>query len=1237
MLPADVESWLRANPEANLRDLRDLCSRSPLSGSELARAIAGVCSFLADTPASDASRDPALAVLALLAVRAPVDELALHVAALLPVLIANLDSDLPELSNALHLLWVADPATAESTLRHRGLSNPHAGVRLAATRELRKWIDGVGGRFAFRRFTPYYVRLLRDPDSAVRMAAYEQIVSFFSHAKQPAKDDVANIMAAVGIHADLRLKICRNIGLAPSSDPAAAKTVLVDVSAKAPVEKPAGAPSGDAIGAPGISPSFGEVNTAIAAPQISDLDEIAKMDSPELAHSNPAPPQSPEPSYLASALQFEIVHDKQYPVQPVSISWRPHSAEEFLDSIDQSLSCFDGKETDANWEERQRAVQRFRAALQSPLQLNADVVREALRLLARPLCEVLTSMRTTLVVETVHAIKDCAQLYADSPAFAEMFDPFYEPLARISAGVKRITSSLAHVAVCALIIASPGVSQRQFQAISQQGRSIKGFQRAHAMYWLKLVILTSYARGSGLADKQREIETLVSACLSSADREAREAARDTFWDVRRLWPEAYQSICSRVNPNVIRLMENERRGAKSADRLPTNSRLPANAMKPLRPQDAAQLPLRSNAATQGGAQSPVRSPARSPTPKPAVRRIPPQVPSPPVGGQRSFTPVPQLRPELVTPRSKTALGMRPLDASTDIPLPSRISSNLHTDMPLTQTVSVASPLPSDMPVSLRSDLSLENAADAHMGAVSAQLPSDIPIFTQLGSPAAHENDSVDAVRLSLLDLSVMGEESGVDDTERLLVDAGRHNDGKASVASISTDSEFNISEEVVIEVVSDGGAQRLTSSDNGPLSASTKTASSTSSSPELAKPGEQSLEPFILDFSDRPSVADAARKDVSAVLRSLASQQKTAAETRQILEVIKSAVGDGTDLVKIVCAGDMFVTNEERKGAEKLLLILDSQVGPRESSVDSQITSSPFNTPRAGSPRSNLSGRGESMSLDEDSVESVSDSEQQPSQSNSKKLLLLPSTETECRLFFDTLVLHVENGTATSPELRTLAALAIAMTTTQASGHSRPAIFIWKAEYAHRLAAPAIAFLLQGRNRPEVLLDALILLRAVLEYASVDATALLDALLVIDESAISAPVRDVLLPQLVTILLHHSESAAPELVGAILARRTSAGSSGAALRVKTLVQAICVPGRFPERVASLASQFPDLSQALIDAVQHREARVRKEIYPLMLALHGFENSIFDEVFAGMSSGQQRLLKHYLEIREPSAS
>lgn len=1217
-----------------LKEIDEECSRGTVSDDFFQMCVGPVSNLMEMLAPGNPLRAPVLQSVLNLVKSADSHILGSYMPVLLPLIINFLDIEnlpfnnsaetLPEaISCVLLLMWLRDRVITESALKKCGLKNVDSNIRLASILELGKWIKAMSGRFAFKRFTPYLVTMLKDPDQRVRLASYKQIVQFFKHAKPAAKYDLDNVLKSNGIQEDLIKKIHQNIDL-NSTD-----SSMISSNS-----------SSDQLSSRSVSPEQPPKQNSISP----NLMKTTKQQNKAVNQSKISLPGSPDSSYIDRALNFDIFNAPQYATQPITSRMQVYSDDMFLNEIEKELHHFEGRETEHNWLPRQKAIQKYRAMLPAinTGQLSLLAVKDGMRMLTRPLCETITSMRTTLVLEAMNAIKDTAQIY-QSNTFSEVFDPFYEVLAKISSGVKKITSSMAHVTMCTLIIKSPVVSTRQFATISQECRSIKGFQQVYALYWLKIVIVTCYARSSSLLDKQMEIEKIIVKSVSFADKEVRVAGRDLLWDVKCLWPEAYTSISAQVNPSVIKLMLSEKEKSSThmaaANNVSTSRVVTGNTrMKPLvgrsprhQPNDDDPFKV-STAASLGNMGKLQRSM------------------SPMLKSHSTFSNT-ALRP-------KTALGVRdgPFNAQvalarpssagySNIEPPSQISSNIRTETMGNKTVEFPFNLPSDMPVNIPSDL-------------PSIIPSSVP-----DKLVRNERNGTSEESTSFNNMDVDSS-----DRSQPQIDINENENKNENKNENENDQNSRDDMDIV-----DTEPQDL-SSPRGPAA-------------------EESLRQTFSDLSvseindiniyDSKSIVTAGRKNIISVLKKLSTSKCSEFDMRTVLDLLDCTAQNPVNIPNLIRQGlkeSVFVTEAEKAGCYKMLNILEGKENPKvlediNLALNSSHSSGSYEqhvllgSPRrrnvkpmggdiTGSSFSKVDIYHEEADAEKVPQDSMTDIPLPADGSSMNKMAdnschsinttftntAFPDDPHDCKNYIVNLLQELKDNTAGPSSLSALSVLVTAMHTEIDTSSIKQALVIWNQNgYADELSKIIVPFLSQA-SAEVIIRHTLILLRSLLVVIPLDQDTLLPVLVKINLAKPSLVVTEVLIPAIAHAALTHEITDANKILAALTEQCDAENPAHSVLfklrvinQIITLSQPQSTPLQPQTNLANpaasiLESQFNKLGLALQSSIKHSDVSVRKEVYPLLVNLAKQNQQAVDLATTGMSAGQKKLLTYYQEMK-----
>lgn len=1039
---------------------------------------------------------------------------------LLSYLVSSLWLEIPQLASSLWLLWLADRRAAELALREHGLTSPKPSVKLASVKELESWVDAVQGKIAFRKFTPSMVRLLRDECPEVRLAAYSLLVKFFAKAKAPAREDLADIMRKNQLNDALREKLFAAIR----------KTAGESISEQ------------------------------------SKMDNTKPPSRPETSQSGRSN-SSPTPPDLKTnrIATLAIKNDPLYPMQNLEPLHNDSDAE-FMTRTSELLASFEGKETEGNWSSRQIAVQTYRRMLRSQPQPSKAAIRESFKLLQRRLSDALLSMRTTLVMDTCQAVKDTAQSLSQSLFYSDLFDPLLDNLAKVAGGVKRITAKAANIAICAFIIESPALSNRQFQCILQESRNLKPHARESAYYWLNCALVTSEI--SSLAPRQFEIEQIMLKAIADAAPAGRIQGRDLYWVATVLWPELAANVEKRLSPTALKTLQKS---------MPNQNSMASPSRPASRPRSRppAQLPIRPISQLASGS-SHDSSDRKSP-----VENEGPRTPSP-LQSKASFMFENQLNNALrKTPRNSAPASPRLTKSDfsrTPSATPSRASSRPGSRVP-----------------------SCNNSPDSNLRKELAMHSAD-PLAQSIADLSVQDVELPDHTQLAAVDFHSRA--SIVEATRRNAVEVLR----QLASANISTTLARS-----VVTIIRDASPEFSSSSAVGRF---------IHNDVEQATQTQREGYLRLLRLLDYESVSEV---ELISAGRQTNGKENPENLPKGIFSPVKQAEG---------------IENESLHG--KLFEFPSTNL----STVGSPIRDQIYVDSESGEDSSNLSVISSASSL------SLSAASHQPS-ANTKLarqefLSPFPSSLPECKLEISKMVEAVKTCSCTSENLAKLAVLVTAASaaTNLPSSPLHSVVTTWRQHFTYdmQLRDAILPFLSRKPDSVniETVIVGLVVLRALLLSDSVphaavylDPVACIRTLCSVSDHFAnqSLELDDKLLPELADIVAKRSARSTSshaffDYLSSVLGSDSStiAGSIASkvlCLRAATQATELCFP-------QFTSSERQTLEQMVNVGIQNNDARVRKEVYPLLLVMNRCDENLADNAARALSGGQKQLFSYYLE-------
>lgn len=253
------------------------------------------------------------------------------------------------------------------------------------------------------------------------------------------------------------------------------------------------------------------------------------------------------------------------PLYALDLAIKSQSADEYLLQLAfaDMAPHFANKETERNWVLREKSIVKLRAMLRGDLTETRLALVGSVRDHAEGICKGLLSLRTTLAAHSCQFVKELAIiLEEDADPLVECFLP---TLIRLCLTTKQITLANANVAVCAFLTSTTlhaRTSQRIVAAASDKSASM----RACSALWLQICILREEAAPDYAL-------RCLPKLLADAALPVRQAAKDAFWLLQEVAPDAAEQLLSRLDANIV----------KALDRFRTTTSRSASALSRTRP------------------------------------------------------------------------------------------------------------------------------------------------------------------------------------------------------------------------------------------------------------------------------------------------------------------------------------------------------------------------------------------------------------------------------------------------------------------------------------------------------------------------------------------------------------------------------------------------------------------------------------------------------------------------------
>lgn len=259
------------------------------------------------------------------------------------------------------------------------------------------------------------------------------------------------------------------------------------------------------------------------------------------------------PSLSVLSIQF-LLDDPMYAIESI-IPEKIISIETFKREISEMTIAFEGKETEFNWQQRDKNISRLRSLLRgNDSKQDQDLLIWAFKYLSSGILKGAHSLRTTLSSSSCQLVKEISIIL--NHGIDSISDIFISSIIKLTALSKKITHTVANITVSALY-ANTSYSYRALNYIPAILNEKNIQPRIYSAKWLRIIIychrnVKSVIESSGGRDI---IESCIFKGLSDASPGVREEMRQTFWTFNEIWPSVGQSMLSRMDFSIRKILE----------------------------------------------------------------------------------------------------------------------------------------------------------------------------------------------------------------------------------------------------------------------------------------------------------------------------------------------------------------------------------------------------------------------------------------------------------------------------------------------------------------------------------------------------------------------------------------------------------------------------------------------------------------------------------------------------------
>lgn len=271
--------------------------------------------------------------------------------------------------------------------------------------------------------------------------------------------------------------------------------------------------------------------------------------------SRPASTSISTSSQATSLLNIDfLINDQQYSLDSVTPE-NLFSADEFKREVTDMMPVFEGKETEFNWQQREKHISKLRSYLRGngPTHF-LEALMWSFKYASGGILKAANSLRTTLSSSACQLIKEMAIILGSN--LDPIADTFLSNIIKMTALSKKISHANANLASSA-IIANTSYSIRVLNHI-QLLMSEKNIQpRLYSGKWFRIILYRHRAAKSSIESSggREIIESCIYKGLSDASPGVREEMRQAFWAFNEVWPHSGQSTLARLDSSTRKALE----------------------------------------------------------------------------------------------------------------------------------------------------------------------------------------------------------------------------------------------------------------------------------------------------------------------------------------------------------------------------------------------------------------------------------------------------------------------------------------------------------------------------------------------------------------------------------------------------------------------------------------------------------------------------------------------------------
>ncbi|KAK9761267.1 suppressor of tub2 mutation [Basidiobolus ranarum] len=382
--------------------------------------------------------------------------------------------------------------------------------------------------FSLKPYVPYLVKLLEDSQDPVRECSKEALVLLFSSAPPHIKQHLRKEMQKNKIRSGIAEYINSRVFNANSTSEGNPTIHTAPSHKKRPRTS---SDSGHSSGEVSLDDYEVEPHYPVADNQNgSNVNEMSIS-----GRSTPIPSSDTE----TEAIQI-------------------YDAKEFESELLKIASKFNGKETEENWESREKAWKRLSGIIHgdAPSRYNMIMV-QGLRALLPKILDSMHTLRTTLAVTTLTLLRDLAK------TLKTMFDPYMDitltNLLKLGTQTKRIVAQ-ASFKTTKVLLRSTTYHGRTLNtlavAMTDKNVQLRGF----TVGYIKTILETfeSQAQAIERAGGLELLDKCIRKGIADANPQVRESSRELFWTFWNIWKVRGEAIRNSLDPSTQKLLARQK-------------------------------------------------------------------------------------------------------------------------------------------------------------------------------------------------------------------------------------------------------------------------------------------------------------------------------------------------------------------------------------------------------------------------------------------------------------------------------------------------------------------------------------------------------------------------------------------------------------------------------------------------------------------------------------------------------